>query len=233
MTVPTTTASTPAARSALTLHVLGSDDVLHLRTYRAIVAGYTGRDEQAVRAHIDELAEIGVPAPPEIPMFYSIDADLVTTDPVVQVAGDNTSGEVEPVLVRAAGAWYLGVGSDHTDRTLETVDIAASKRACPKPVSADVIPVAAWDDLEWDDIRARSSVDGAAYQDGRLSGLRTPDDLLRRLTDRVGDDGADLVCFGGTLTLLHGTFVAGREWQVSLALPDGRTISHSYDVHEG
>src|ERR1700709_2634547 len=114
MTVPISTASTPAARSSLTLQVLGTDEVLRLDGFRAIVAGYTGRDEKSVRTHIDELAAIGVPAPPEDPTLYPVDAGLITTAADVSVAGDYTSGEVEPVLVRAGGTWYLGVGSDHT-----------------------------------------------------------------------------------------------------------------------
>jgi hypothetical protein len=214
----------------LALEVLGTGETLVLRDFQGVVAGYTGRDEGAVRRHIAELAAIGVPEPPEVPMFYPIDPATVTTAAVVPVPGSYTSGEAEPVLIRHGGAWYLGVGSDHTDRELETRDIAASKRACPKPVSGQVVPVGDWDALDWDAARMSSRVDGEAYQEGLLSGLRRPAGLLALLAERGRDEGRDLVCFAGTLPLLDGTFVAGRSWELRLALPGGHTITHSYDA---
>ena len=218
---------------ALTFEVLGTGQRLLLDEYQAVVAGYTGRDEKAVRHHIEELAAIGVPEPPQVPMFYGIDPASVTTARTVEVFADNTSGEAEPVLVRSKGAWYLGVGSDHTDRDLETKDIGESKRACPKPVAPQLVPVPDWTAFDWDAVGMSSRVDGAAYQDGRLEGLRLPDELLRLLRQRAADEGRDLVCFAGTLPLLTGEFVAGTVWQLHLTLPDGRTISHTYEARKG
>lgn len=219
--------------SVLTLEVLGTGQRLHLDEYQAVVAGYTGRDEKAVRHHIEELAAIGVPEPPQVPMFYGIAPTSVTTARTVEVSADNTSGEAEPVLVRCKGAWYLGMGSDHTDRDLETKDIGESKRACPKPMAPQVVPVPDWTAFDWDAVRLSSSVDGAAYQDGRLEGLRLPDELLRLLRQRGADEGRDLVCFAGTLPLIRGEFVAGTVWQLRLTLSDGRTISHTYEARKG
>ncbi|MFJ5900842.1 DUF2848 family protein [Streptomyces sp. NPDC093064] len=96
-----------------------------------VVAGYTGRDLTAVRHHIEELAAIGVPEPDKIPAFYELDANLLSTNHEIEVDGTATSGEVEPVLIRANGRYYLTVGSDHTYRKLERFDIHASKAACP------------------------------------------------------------------------------------------------------
>jgi len=76
----------------LTLTVAGTADQIHLSDPRLIVAGYTGRDRQAVQVHIDELAHIGVTPPPRVPMFYELKADLLTTDASIDVAGDKTSG---------------------------------------------------------------------------------------------------------------------------------------------
>ena len=36
----------------------------------AILCGYTGRDQSAVRQHIEELKKEGVDPPPSVPMFY-------------------------------------------------------------------------------------------------------------------------------------------------------------------
>lgn len=217
----------------LALTVAGTGRSLHLEDYQAVVAGYTGRDERAVRAHIEELAAIGVPEPPQVPMFYPVEPATVTTASPVGVSGGNTSGEAEPVLVRHRGQWFLGLGSDHTDRDLEVTDIGDSKRACPKPVAAEVVEVTDWTALDWDAVMIASRVDGTAYQEGSLAGLRRPDDVLALLAARGADEGRDLVCFGGTLPLLAGGFVAGTVWELELRLPDGRRILHTYQVKKG
>ncbi len=221
---------TTPARPTLRLTVLDTGATIELSGFQAVVAGYTGRDEVAVRHHIDELAAIGVPEPPQVPMFYDVAAVSVTTDSEVAVSGGNTSGEVEPVLVRHAGRWYLGVGSDHTDRDRETADVGDAKRACPKPISAHVVAVRDWDALDWDAVSVGSTVDGRAYQDGALAALRRPAGLIALLGERGLDRGGDLVCFGGTVPLLTGEFVAGTTWELGMSLPDGRTLSCTYDA---
>jgi hypothetical protein len=218
---------------ALRFRVIGTDTELDVDAPRLIIAGYTGRNAAAVAAHIEELAAIGIPPPASVPAFFELDPGLVTTDPVVEIAGANTSGEVEPVLIRHAGRLYLGVGSDHTDRDLERTDIAASKAACPKPVGHEVVALP--DDLtalDWDAISVESSVDGDAYQRGTLDALRTPADLLSRLTRALGEIGGDLVIFAGTLPLLNGQFRPGHRWTLSLQLNADSSLTHSYEVQE-
>lgn len=218
----------------LVLHRAGSSTPLILTEFRVIVAGYTGRDEAQVRHHIDELAAIGVAPPPQVPMFYPMPDSAATTAAVTPVTGSNTSGEIEPVLIRHAGQNYLGIGSDHTDRTLETVDIGESKQACPKPIGLGVVEIGDWSSFDWDNCHARSWVDGVLYQSGSLKGLRRPDDLLAILADRLGDfdDAGDYVCFAGTIPLLDGKFVAGTEWELELALPNGLSLRHTYTTKE-
>lgn len=198
---------------------------------RAIVAGYTGRDEAQVRHHIDELAAIGVAPPPQIPMVYPMPSDLLTASPDVEVGSTSTSGEVEPVYIRHGGHWYLSVGSDHTDRAREAVDIGESKQACPKPVSTDVVPVTDWSAFDFDACQASCIVDAEPYQQGSLAGLRRPEALLQVLTDRdpALADG-DLVVFGGTLPLLAGTFRYGHQWDMSLDVPGHAPIQLSYST---
>ena len=172
----------------LRLYVAHGDAVLDLTPDRLIVAGYTARDERAVAEHIAELQAIGVPPPASVPAFYDLDPALLSTDAVVAVDGTHTSGEVEPVLVRHHGEYYLAVGSDHTDRDLERTSIADSKAACPKPIGQLVIPLGT--DVSaaaWDGMTASSSVDELPYQNGDLATLRPPDDLLERLTGTLGE----------------------------------------------
>jgi 4-hydroxyphenylacetate 3-monooxygenase len=215
----------------LRLRVVGAGSAVTLDAYRLIIAGYTGRDAAAVARHIEELAAIGIPPPASVPAFFELDPTLVTSDAAVAIAGSNTSGEVEPVLVRHNGRHYLGVGSDHTDRDLERSDIAASKAACPKPVGERVIALP--EDLaalDWDPVDVESDVNGRPYQRGSLASMRTPTDLLSRMTGALGDFADDLVMFCGTVPLLAGAFRPGRHWRVALRLDPNTILTHSYEV---
>ncbi|MDP5225692.1 MULTISPECIES: DUF2848 family protein [Arthrobacter] len=213
---------------ALSFAVSGTGERIELTEFTAVVAGYTGRDAAAVQHHIDELAAIGVAPPPEVPMFYPVAPESVSTSAAFHVTGAETSGEIEPLYIRHAGRYYLGIASDHTDRRLETVDIGDSKKACPKPVAGTVIPVDDLAALSLDECTARSWVDGELYQEGTLSNLRTPADVVGLFLQRRQPGDGDFVCLGGTLPLLGGTFVYGTEWTLELSLPDGSSISHQY-----
>lgn len=220
-----------APSATLVLRIAGSGESIELGSFRAVVAGYTGRDSAAVQHHIDELAAIGVAPPPQVPMVYPMPDGAVTSAAQLSVTGDNTSGEVEPVLIRHAGRFYLGVGSDHTDRTLETVDIGESKAVCPKPIGETVVPIENWAEFDWDHCLVRSTVDGVVYQDGTLAGLRRPDDLWAIVAERLGlTDDENVVCFAGTLPLIDGAFVPGRDWELQITVPGGELLTHTYSI---
>lgn len=230
--VPPAEPDPPAAgRTGITVQVAGSGQSLALEPERLLIAGYTGRDVASVEAHIEELEAIGVPRPATIPAFYELDPGLLTTDPVIEVDGTETSGEVEPVLIRHRSRYYLGVGSDHTDRNMERLDIQASKGACPKPLGATVAALP--EDLgesDWNAIGVNSLVDDQLYQSGSLASLRPPTDVLARLAESVGRVDGDFVIFVGTLPLVTGHFKHGTRWHLELQLPDGTSLSHSYEV---
>ena len=143
-----------------------------------------------------------------------------------------SAGAAAPVIVSLADGLWLGLGSDHTDRKAETVGIALSKQMCGKPVGAglwrldEVAPH--WDDLV---LRAYATIGGerVLYQEGLLTALRTPGDLLAR---RPG--GPDLppgtVMFGGTLGAIGGIRPADR-FEMELEDPVlERTLTHAYDI---
>ena len=213
---------------SVTFTVAGTGEKLPLDDFDLVVAGYTGRDEASVRAHIKELAAIGVPEPDSVPAFYPMGTELATQSDEIRVSGTYTSGEVEPVLIRHDGRLFLGVGSDHTDRDLERDSVAKSKQVCPKPVSATVVELpdqAAG--FDWDAVRMECTVDGAVYQRGTLAALRLPTEVLA-LRDAAVPTERSLVMLCGTLPLLEGTFVAGASWTLSLRTPDGTEIRHAY-----
>lgn len=215
----------------LEFDLAGTGRTVRLRDFTTVVAGYTGRDPYEVRRHIKELEAIGVAPPDSVPVFIPVDSALVTQDNVITVQGRQTSGEVEPVLLRCDGHLYLGVGSDHTDRDLERSSLSASKRACPKPVATTVVPLPAPDrPAAWDAIGVASHVDGVLYQQGRLSALRDFHDLLRAYRQTTAPHDGDLVMFGGTVALLTGQLVCGTRWSVQLRTPHAGTIHHDYRV---
>lgn len=220
-------------RAPLTVEVTGSKEQLVIAADRLIIAGYTARDLATVEAHIAELEAIGVPRPASVPAFYDVDPSLLTTDPVIAVDSDSTSGEVEPVVIRHGGRYFLGVGSDHTDRALERTDIGAAKAACPKPLGDVVVELGSeLTTVDWDSLLADSSVDGWPYQEGSVATLRHPAELLERMTGGAGEATGDMVLFCGTLPLLGGTFVHGSYWRMHLELPGLTVLTHAYETKQ-
>ncbi len=198
-----------------------------------VIAGWTGRDIQAVEAHIAELAAIGVARPPHVPCFYRVSAALLTAAGTIQVSGTDSSGEVEFVLYGAAGGMLVGLGSDHTDRKVETYSVRVSKQMCAKPICGSV-----WrfEDVadHWDSLILRSwAVNGgerARYQEGKVSAMRTPDDLIGRYTGGAAALPVGTVMFGGTLVVQGGLRPAER-FEMEIADPVlGRSLSHAYDT---
>ena len=95
---------------------------------RMVNAGYTGKNQDEVRKHIEELAAKGIPGPASTPTLYPVICNTLTTEPAVEVYSEKTSGEAEyALLVVNENEVYVGIGSDHTDRHLEETDIPQSK----------------------------------------------------------------------------------------------------------
>lgn len=197
-----------------------------------VIAGWAGRDEAALRHHIEELAAIGVPRPSSVPVFYRCAASLLTQVTGIDVLGPDSSGEVEPVIVALEDGLWLGLGSDHTDRKAETAGIALSKQLCPKPVSRDLWRldevIERWDALE---MRSYALINGerVLYQSGHLSGLRTPHDLISRWTSGGALKPGTLM-FGGTLGAIGGIRPADRFEMELIDASTGRTLNHSYGI---
>lgn len=181
---------------------------------RLFIAGWTARDKAAMQAHIDELAALGVTPPRKTPLFYRVAASRLTTAETIQVSGTASSGEAEVVLANINGTLWVGVGSDHTDREVETYNITVSKQMCDKPMAATLWPLAEveahWDSLE---LRSYAEIDGhrVLYQEGSLSAMLPPEELLARLKEEEpkGLQPGDMM-MGGTLPALGGVRAASR-----------------------
>lgn len=201
---------------------------LPLKIDQVVVAGWTGRDIAAVQHHIDELAAVGVPGPSTVPLYYRVSEGLLTQGDRIQVLGAGTSGEVEPLMIRAGGRTYFGLASDHTDRDLETHSVAASKQACAKPVAAMLWDMAEIEGhLEEITLRCWIVEDGAEvlYQEGTLAGIRP----LAELCAGAGfGDGMAMLC--GTFGAKGGVRPAGA-YRMEAADPrTGRSMTLSYAV---
>ena len=197
-----------------------------------VIAGWTGRNVEALEAHIKELEAIGVKRPKSVPIFYRVAYSLLTTAPAIEVMADKSSGEVEFVLYALNDGLWLGVGSDHTDRKAETVGVTLSKQLCAKPVGATLWR---YDEVKphWDKLKLRSYVpDGAKrrlYQEGPVTNMRSPEELIKLYTggDKL-QPGTAMFC--GTFAV-HGGISTGGRFDMELHDPVlGRRLAHGYDI---
>ena len=208
------------------------EDRIGLDPQTLVTAGWAGRDEQAIQHHSEELAAIGVPRPSSVPVYYRVSASNLTQSERLVVLGPNSSGEVEPVLVALADGYWIGIGSDHTDRKAETAGIALSKQLCGKPVGTTLWRL---EELEphWDQIIMRSwaMIDGerVLYQEGKLSALRTPRDLIDRSPAGL-EIAPRTVMYCRTLGAIGG-IRPGTRYEMELEeLVLGRAMRHAYEI---
>lgn len=197
-----------------------------------VIGGWAGRDKAAMEHHMAELEALGVKRPTSTPVYYRVAAARLTTDPVIEDVGANSSGEVEAVLFVSGGKTYVGVGSDHTDRQVETYGISVSKQVCDKPVAAAVWPyeevAGHWDELI---LRSFAVIDGERrlYQEGPISGLLAPEDLIRGFNG-AGTLPDGTAIFGGTMPAIGGIQMASR-FEGELEDPVlRRSIRFGYDL---
>jgi Protein of unknown function (DUF2848) len=179
--------------SAVTARTVGIDD--------AIVAGWTGRDAAALEKHIAELEAVGVKRPATTPIFYRVSAARLTTASEIEAVGAHSGGEVEFVVLQHGGRMWVGAGSDHTDREVETYGVTVSKQVCDKPVA----PVFwAFDDVapHWDRLILRAHViengERKIYQEGPVAAMLKPLDLIERCPLAAGTAGVPSALFQPT-----------------------------------
>jgi len=217
---------------AFTIDARDATTPLTLPIDQAVIAGWTGRDPVARDKHIAELEAIGIARPATTPIYYRVAARRLTTEDSIEVSGTETSGEVEFVLIGWQGRIFVGVGSDHTDRKVETYSVTVSKQMCDKPIAPvlwELEDVAGhWDQMI---LRSFARIDGASvlYQEGTLDSMLPIKELIQR---GFGDAGFPDGCamFGGTFAAIGGIRPASR---FDFELEDPvlkRRIRYGYDV---
>lgn len=200
---------------------------------QAVIAGWTGRNREAMEKHIVELEALGIARPVATPMYYRVSASRMTTSARIECSGGASSGEVEFLLLQVDGQLWVGVGSDHTDRDLETRGVAISKQVCDKPMSTDLWLFADVAD-HWDRLQLRASIvengNRRVYQEGPVTTMMDPLALIAGWREGMTSLPEGTVMFCGTLAAQGGIRPAGR---FEFVLEDpvlGRALTHAYDI---
>ena len=213
-----------------TIEALSGPMPLTLAIDQLVIAGWTGRDPVARDKHIAELEAIGIARPATTPIYYRASARRLTQEDLIEACGTDSSGEVEFVLIGWQGRTFVGLGSDHTDRKVESYSVTVSKQMCDKPIAADFW---AYDEIasHWDELVLRAYIaeggERRLYQQGPVTAMLDPLALVELFAGkRALAEGTLMFC--GTLAA-HGGVRAADIFEFELEDPVlGRSISHRY-----
>lgn len=209
----------------------GEPEKIVFNAKRMFNAGWVGSDREALQHHIDELAAVGVAAPKHIPTLLALGNHLLTHSRQIQVHGPQTSGEVEWVLLWHQGEILVTVGSDHTDRKLESVSVAKSKNMCLNVIARELWPYEEVKD-HFDQLRLRCTVTRSGmvslYQEDLCEAILPPEYWIEDLEKRLGELEDGLVLFSGTIGTVEG-LVTGDGYDFQLHDPVlKRSLGHGY-----
>lgn len=204
---------------------------------RMVNAGYVGKSSEAVEAHIEELKRRGVPHPPSVPMVFPVLSHNITTGNQIEVIGSKTSAEAEYVLLLDGENVFVGVGSDHTDRDLESQSIMKSKQICRNVMSQNVWKYedvkSGWDHLliqSW--VRATDRDEEILYQKDSLGTIISATEIMNLVRSKIIDGREDgLVIFSGTVPILTSEIICGSYFRSELV--DSRlqrTLACEYQI---
>ncbi|NVM99864.1 DUF2848 domain-containing protein [Arthrobacter sp. SDTb3-6] len=209
-------------------------EVVEVEVKNLLNGGYAGRHQDHVRAHIEELAALGVPGPTVVPTMYPVASYLAQQATTVPVQHGRTSGEVEwAIIVDDRNDLLLTLACDHTDRELEVHGIAWSKNASP-----DVLASEAWRLSEVEDHIDQLTLTAWVTNDGReeeiqtasLADLLPPSHWVVVLKERnLLQPGT--VLLSGTVNMREGVNQFANAWRAELRDPVlERSIALAYDV---
>ena len=212
-----------------------SREQIRIPVSHVVNCGLTGPEEE-VQRHAAELEKDGISVPDELPAMFPLPRQYLLQESEIDVLSPNTSGEVEFLLIPSEDEIYVGVGSDHTDRALETDDIPVSKAVCPN-VSGESFWKLSDVERHWDTLRLRSwtGVDGdvVSYQDAPLDRLMGPRELLDEVEERITEPVPGLVIFSGTVSTINAELIHGDFFAAQLYDPvRDRSLTVEYQVRQ-
>jgi len=199
-----------------------------------VCSGWVGRDRQALQAHIDELAKLGIPGPRRVPIFMNFSTYLLTTDDEITVVSHQSSGEVEYVLLCQGEEIWVTVGSDHTDRDVEMKSIPGSKQMYAKVLAPECWPYPDVKD-HWDRLVLRcwvhQGIERILYQEALLGSILAPAELLEKMPKEGDIRKKGIVLFSGTIAT-KGGLIYGDSYEMEMEDPVlEKTIRYHYKVH--
>jgi Protein of unknown function (DUF2848) len=221
----------------LTLDGKNEQTLLHFPVTRVYNLGFTIRDKAKMQAHLDEVAKEGVPPPStdNPPLIFPISNWATITDSDVTVQYAKTSGEVEIVTLVQGDEILVGVGSDHTDRALEAVDIPWSKQVTPNVLAPTVWR---WSEVadHWDAVTMESYVTEKGqrklFQKAGVAEFWTPIEMRDSLVGRIVPvKQGGLILFSGTVVSVDHQLSYATEWSIHMIDPVlKRRIDHTYHI---
>ena len=210
----------------------GASTPLTLAIDQAVIAGWTGRDPVARDKHIAELEAIGIARPASTPIYYRCSARRITMADSIEVCGEDSSGEVEFVLIGWQGRIFVGCGSDHTDRKVESLQRHGVKADVRQADGVRAVGTRGrhrhWDQMI---LRSWAVIDGARvlYQEGTLDAMLPVKDLIDARLRRQGP--ARRLRHVRRHLCRQGRHPPGQRFEFELEDPVlKRKISHGYDV---
>lgn len=198
-----------------------------------VCSGWVGRDPKAIQAHMEELGKLGIPGPDRIPIYMNFSTYLLTTDDEITVVSSQSSGEAEYVLLCQGEEVWVTVGSDHTDRDVETKSIPGSKQMYAKWLAPECWPYPEVKD-QWDKLIVRCWVhkDGQRilYQEAVLASILGPEEILEKMPDKDEITRKGFALFSGTFATTCG-LVYGDSYELEMEDPVlKRMIKSQYKV---
>ena len=206
---------------------------LSIDIHRMFNVGGTMRDPKVFKRHLAEMAKEGITGPKTVPPLMPLGEWTLTTRDNFTVHSDKCSGEVEYVLLHLNSQWFIGAGSDHTDRDLEKSSIVWSKQVAPNVLAPTIWPLEEIKD-HFDDIILESDVGKGTntrpYQRTTLATFWDPDEMLRRISKRIPKwEGLNYLFFSGTVPTVNETLDFDTTFSFRMIDPVlDRTIKHSY-----
>jgi hypothetical protein len=170
---------------------------------------------------MDELHRVGIPKPTRVPAFMNLSTHLLTTDDEITVVSEKSSGEAEYVLLCQGKKMWVTIGSDHTDREVETQSIPASKQMCAKCLAPECWPCSELVD-HWGRLILRCwATKGSKrtlYQEASLASVLTPREMLEKVPKELIEGKEGIAIFSGTIPT-RGGLIYGDSYELEMEDP--------------
>lgn len=217
-----------------TMKFMLNNEWVNIDFKHAYCIGYSGRNVDKTKAHISELKKLGVPKPASIPEIYHLSSALFKQVDSIDVVGNKTSGEAEIVLIFDGEQSYVTLGSDHTDRDLETVSIHKSKQVYDKPLATKL-----WhfEDVQaqWDNLKLTSYVmeNGRwkLYQQDAVSSILPVEKLIASLT-KEGANLTNTIVYCDIVPLKNGFYYPHKFKAELFNSQENNKIELTYSINE-